>query len=251
MWNSKRTDEYSGMIAETITIKGFNNDDIRAYYSRPLGKEPYGSIVLIPHMPGWDEWQREAARRFTDHGYAVVCPNIYQRFGDALPPEVSQKVRESGGVPDDSVLGDVKASMEFLRSQPLSNGKVGVIGMCSGGRHTFLAACCLDGVDAAVNCWGSAVSTGPAPAGSHCAFDFIDQLNCPVMGIFGNEDHWPSAEEVDEMERMLKEKGKDYVFHRYEDAGHGIWYYDKPMYRREQFLDSFAKVMEFFDKHLK
>ncbi|MBQ4288858.1 MAG: dienelactone hydrolase family protein, partial [Clostridia bacterium] len=76
-------------------------------------------------------------------------------------------------------------------------------------------------------------------------------LDCPLLGIFGNEDRSPTAEEVNKTEEKLKELGKDYEFHRYDGAGHGIWYYDKPMYRQEQAMDSFNKVIDFFDKHLK
>ena len=54
-------------------------------------------------------------------------------------------------------LGDVAGSMEFLRAQPYANGKVGVIGFCSGGRHAYLAACTLPRIDAAVDCWGGNV----------------------------------------------------------------------------------------------
>ena len=47
------------------------------------------------------------------------------------------------------------------------------------------------------------------------------------------------------------DEGKDYEFHRYDGAGHGIWYYHRPMYRQEQAMDSFNKVLAFFEKHLK
>jgi hypothetical protein len=67
-------------------------------------------------------------------------------------------VRAAGGVADEQVLGDVAGSMDFLRAQPYANGKVGVIGFCSGGRHTYLAACSLPAIDAAVDCWGGKVS---------------------------------------------------------------------------------------------
>ena len=140
MWNSFDTGDYSGMIAETVQIPASDGKTLRAYYSRPLNIDNIPSIVLIPHMPGWDEWCRECSRRFTEHGYVVICPDIYQDFGTGTPPEVSQRMREAGIVPDASVMEDVKDSISFLKEQEKSNGKVGVIGMCSGGRHTFLAA---------------------------------------------------------------------------------------------------------------
>ena len=150
MWNDFQTDEYSGRIAETVTVPGHDGKSIHAYWSRPLGKENYPGIVLIPHMPGWDEWMREAARRFTEHGFAVLCPDIYEDYGYGTPVEVSTRMREAGIVPDDSVMGDCKGCLDFLKSQTQSNGKVGVIGMCSGGRHAFLAACTVEGFDAVV-----------------------------------------------------------------------------------------------------
>jgi Dienelactone hydrolase family len=55
------------------------------------------------------------------------------------------------------VVGDVAGAIAFLRAQPNSTGKVGVIGFCSGGRHAYLCACQLAGVDAAIDCWGGNV----------------------------------------------------------------------------------------------
>ncbi len=254
MWNSFNTADYSGMIAETIRIPGYNGDYIRAYWSRPIGDGPFPGIVLIPHMPGWDEWCRETSRRFTEHGYSVLCPNIYERVGHGTPVEVSARSREAGGVPDESVMGDTDCCLGFLRNQANANGKVGVIGMCSGGRHTFLAACTLDGIDAAVDCWGGGVIPSPdrkMPGHTVAPIEKAEGLNCPLLGIFGNDDRMPTPEEVNKLEQVLKDLGKDYEFHRYDGAGHGFWYYDKPMYRQEQAMDSFNKVIAFFDKHLK
>ena len=254
MWNSFHTGDYSGMIAETVSLKGNNGDPIRAYYSRPLGKDSYPGLVLIPHMPGWDEYCREAARRFTEHGYAVMCPDIYCRFGTGTPSEVAAIARENGGAKDPEVMGDTQACIDFLREQPESNDKVGVIGMCSGGRHTFLAACTLSGIDAAVDCWGGRViqkEEDLSPANPVAPIDFAKDLSCPLLGIFGNDDKHPSPEEVNKTEEVLKFYDKDYEFVRYDGAGHGFWYYHSPLYRQEQAMDSFNRVIAFFDKKLK
>ncbi|MBQ2817460.1 MAG: dienelactone hydrolase family protein [Clostridia bacterium] len=254
MWNSFDTGKYSGMIAETIRIKGHNGDYITAYHSRPIGDGPFPSIVLIPHMPGWDEYCFETARRFTQHGYSVICPNIYERFGHGTPTEVAKRMMEAGGVYDESVMGDCDASLSFLRNQASSNGKTGVIGMCSGGRHTFLAACTLDNIDAAVDCWGGGVvgdGKGGTPQRPVEPIKYTEKLSCPLLGIFGNDDRSPTKEQVDILEEELKKYNKDYTFYRYDGAGHGFWYYDKPMYRQEQAMDSWNKCIEFFDKHLK
>ncbi len=248
MWNDLDTGLYEGMIAETVNFAGKDGENVRAYWSRPLGAGPHPGLVLIPHMPGWDEFCREASRRFTQHGYSVLCPDIYRKSGTGKPAEVAANVRDNGGVPDSEVMADTASCLSFLKSQDDSNGKCGVIGMCSGGRHTFLAACTVEGFDAAVDCWGGAFGS---PMNANAPIDHVDGLNIPLLGIFGNEDFWPSKDEVDRMEAVLKEKGKDYTFYRYDGAGHGIWYYDKPMYRQEQAMDSWNKAIAFLDDHLK
>lgn len=254
MWNDINTGKYEGMIAETVTYPGHGGKYIRSYVSRPLGDGEYPSLVLIPHMPGWDEFCREFARRCTQHGYIVACPDIYSDFGTGKPQDVSAMAREAGGVADADVMADCEGSLNYLKNLPTSNGKVGVIGMCSGGRHAFLAACTVNGFDAAVDCWGGGVVQAPeelTPQRPVAPIDYTPNLSCPLIGIFGNEDFMPTPDKVDILEAALKEHGKDYEFHRYDGAGHGIWYYHTPMYRQQQSMESQELVFNFLEKHLR
>lgn len=253
MWNQLQTGEYEGMLAETVAIPGYNGDRIHAYFSRPLGKGPFPGLVLIPHMPGWDEFCRETSRRFSQHGYLVLCPDIYSRFGQGTPEEIAAKARAGGGAPDAGVMGDCEGALEYLNSQPYSNGKTGVIGMCSGGRHAFMAACVTNGFSAAVDCWGGGVvmpEKALTPAQPKAPIDLTEQLSCPLLGLFGNDDKMPTPAEVDLHEEALKKYGKDYEFHRYDGAGHGFWYYPTEMYRPRQAMDAWEKTFRFLGKHL-
>src|SRR5437016_9666859 len=126
------TDMYEGMLAETIMLPGHNGEIINAYYARPLGPGPFPGVVLIHHMPGWDELYREFTRKFAYHGYLAISPNIYFRFGHGSPDDMSAKVRGSGGVPDVSVVGDIDSSARYLKSLPLRIGKVGFSGPVTG-----------------------------------------------------------------------------------------------------------------------
>jgi len=253
MWNNLQTGEYEGMLAETVVIPGYNGDMVHAYYSRPINAGPNPSVVLIPHMPGWDEMCRETARRFTQHGYSVLCPDIYCRVGHGTPDQIAAKAREAGGVSDDSVMGDTGGSLAFLTAQPCSNGRAGVIGMCSGGRHAFLAACRIQGFHAAVDCWGGRVVAAKdelTPERPVAPIDLTSRLSCPLLGIFGNDDRSPTPEQVDLHEAELKKFGKEYEFHRYDGAGHAFWSYGGEAYRPKQAMDSWNKAFAFFDKHL-
>ena len=245
--------KYEGMIAETVLIKGHEGDMIDAYLARPLGGGPFGSVVLIHHMPGWDEASKEMARKLAYNGFTCISPNLHFREGKATPQENSASIREAGGMPDDRTMGDVAGAMTYLRTLPYVNGKVGLIGFCSGGRQTYLGACTLSGVDAAVDCWGGGVTQGNdqlTPAQPRWPVEFTDGLNCPLLGLFGDEDARPSPADVAETEEALKRHGKDYEFHMYPNAGHGFFAVDRPSYRVEAAVDGWEKALGFFGKHL-
>ena len=89
------------------------------------------------------------------------------------------------------------------------------------------------------------------PAQPVAPIDYTADLNCPLLGIFGNDDQYPTPEQVDLHEEELKKHGKDYTFYRYDDAGHGFWYYHTNMYRPQQAMDAWQKTFNFFDEHLR
>ncbi len=248
-----RTDMYEGMLAETVALHGAQGDMINAYFARPLGPGPFPGMVLIHHLPGWDEWYREAARKFAHHGYATLSPNLYCREGHGTPEDVAAKVRGVGGVPDEQVLGDVAGALAYLRGLPTCSGKVGVFGTCSGGRHAFLAACRVAGFAAAIDCWGGRVVMGQeelTPKQPVAPLDYTADLTCPLLGLFGEEDQSPTPDQVARLEQELKRHNKIYEFHMYPGAGHGFFYHDRPNYRQAQAVDGWKRVFAFLGEHL-
>jgi carboxymethylenebutenolidase len=167
---------------------------------------------------------------------------------------VAAKVRAHGGVHDDSVVADCEAALSWLKAQPNSNGKVGIIGSCSGGRHALLAASRIKGFAAVVDLWGGGVVMSQdqlSPARPVAPIGYTKDLDAPLLGLFGNDDQSPSPEQVDLHEAELKKFGKTYEFHRYDGASHGFFYYHAPLYRPQQAMDGWNKVFTFFETHLK
>ncbi len=253
-WNSFRTDSHQSTTDEITTYTAGGGDLIHAYVARPTGDGPYPGIVVIHHMPGWDEFYFEFTRRLAFHGYTAICPDLYCRIGHGTPDDVTAAMRAQGGVADASVIGDCVAAQKWLRSLPTSNGKVGIIGSCSGGRHAVLTASSSSGWDAVVDLWGGGVVMAQDQLNEKrpvAPISLTANLNAPLLGIFGNDDQSPTAAQVNQHEAELKRLGKNYEFHRYDGAGHGFFYYHAPAYRQQQAMDGWEKVFAFFERTLK
>ena len=227
------------MRAETITIAGHGADEIEAYFAGPIDTSGQGSVLVLHHMPGYDRATKEIVRTFAAYGYAALMPNLHHRYAPgAKAADAAAAARDAGGVPDEQCLGDAQGAIDFLRARPESNGKVGVIGYCSGGRQTFIVACTLD-VDAAVDCYGGGADPALAP-----------NLRCPLLGLFGKNDARPSPDDVEAMAKALAEHGKELDFHSYDDAGHGFFSVDRPSYALEAAKDGWKQIWAFYGRHL-
>src|SRR5437773_1223998 len=194
---------YEALIAETVLMRGLHGGQIDAYLARPLGAGPYPGVAIIHHMPGWDGPTKEIARRFAHHGYAAISPNLHFREGKATPEENSASIRAAGGMPDDRTMGDVQGAIDHLRTLPYLNGKVGVIGYCSGGRQSYLAACTLRGLNAGIDCYGGGVVAKPeelTPRQPVAPIDYTKDLRIPLLGLFGVEDTRPSPADTQVLE---------------------------------------------------
>jgi carboxymethylenebutenolidase len=244
---------YDATLAETVTIRGDGGDEIEAYLARPMSRGPFGGVVVIHHMPGYDAPTKEIARRFAEHGYNALMPNLYYRDAPgASPDDAAATARAKGGVPDARLIGDVAGAAAHLRGLSSANGKVGVIGYCSGGRQSFLAACSLQ-LDAAVDCYGACI-VNPPPEGMPIKLAPIvgmsENLSCPLLGLFGADDKLPAPEETAELSRVLDELGKPHEFHTYSGAGHAFFAVDRPAYRPEAANDGWQKIWDFYGQYL-
>lgn len=240
--------------AETITINGHGGDEIEAYWAGPVTPGSRGGVVWIHHMPGYDRETKEFVRRLAVSGYHVVCPNLYSREAPgADPDDAAAAARAAGGVPDERLVGDVAGAVAHLGGLPGANGKFGVIGHCSGGRHAFLAACSLP-FDAAVDCYGAFVVEDPPegiPKVMKPILDLAPSLSAPMLGLFGVEDRFPSPAAVAALDAELTRLGKPHEFHSYEGAGHSFFSVDRPAYRVEAAVDGWRRIDDFFATHLK
>ena len=242
-----------GLEAGTITLTGADGDEIEAYAAHPVGAPPSGGVVVIHHMPGYDAETKEITRRFASWGWSAVCPNLHHRDAPgADPDDAAAASRANGGVPDERLLGDLAGAVTYLKQHPAGNGGVAAMGFCSGGRQALLAGCGLE-LDATVDCYGAFVLTPPAEElGLKVApvEPRLADLSCPVLGLFGNEDKNPPPDEVERLDQILTDLGKEHEFHSFDDAGHAFFAVNRPAYRPGVANEGWRLVRDFLGRHL-
>jgi carboxymethylenebutenolidase len=232
------------------------SDAIKGYLARPTATGNHSGIVVIHEAFGLVEHIRDIARRFANIGFNAVAPDLYSRVGAPNPDNMDTVRPKMFGLHDRLVVRDLEACAALLRGLPNATQKVGVIGFCSGGRQTLLAACSSDQFDAAIDCWGGFITRAnpenmitaerPTPV-----MDLVGRLACPLFAAFGEEDQNPTPSEADELKRRLDRAGKTSTVKVYSKAGHAFLADYRPSYREEPATELWRDIAVFFNTHLR
>jgi carboxymethylenebutenolidase len=171
---------------------------------------PRGGVIVIHHMPGYDAATQEITGGSRRSAITRSVPTSTHARRRAPTSTTRRPPPARRGVPDERFVGDVDGAARWLRSLPTSNGRVGTIGFCSGGRQSVLAAIEVD-VQAAIDCYGAFV-VGTPPEGFPLQVGPLDhrigELRAPLLGLFGNDDSYPSPAQVDELEKLLQDTAR-------------------------------------------
>jgi carboxymethylenebutenolidase len=77
-----------------------------------------------------------------------------------------------------------------------------------------------------------------------------ENLSCPLLGLFGADDQFPSPAEVTELEQLLTNHHKTFAFHTYDGAGHAFFATNRTSYRPEAANEGWERIWEFFGRYL-
>lgn len=217
------------------------------------GEGPHPGIVLAQHIPVGhtgvenDTFTLKTAERFAENGYTVVVPFIFHWW----PKEDEMQVKRDQSR-DDWMAADMQAGYDVLTEMSsVDSQRVGIVGHCWGGRVAWIGACHNPNYKAAAIFYGGRIKVVMGD-GDTPPIDLAGNINCPVIGFFGNDDQNPSPQDVDEIDAALSAAGVPHTFHRYDGAGHAFQAFTmEERYRPEASEDAWEKVLVFLKEHLK
>ena len=227
---------------ETMKVGG---KDVRVYTAIPRGSGPLPAVVVAHHGPGLDQQMEDVVHRLFREGYAVALPDLFHR----IEPGTEMMARIAT-LKDGEIVEDMSAALAHLKSKPVEIGHAGVTGFCMGGRVTYLMACANPEFRAAAVFYGGGImkpwGEGPTP------FERSRDIQCPMIGLFGEQDTNPSPEDVRRIDEELTRLGKWHEFHMYKDTHHAFQNFLNPdRYRERAARASWGELLAFFDEYLK
>jgi carboxymethylenebutenolidase len=214
-----------------------NGEKASGYLAVPQGKGP-GIIViqewwgLVPHI-------KQVCDRFAAAGYVALAPDLYHGKTTSSPDEAGKLMM---ALSIDRAERDLRGAINFLIDHQATEGdRVGTIGFCMGGALSLYAATKNRQIGACVVFYGIHPNVKPDLA----------NLQAPVLGIFAERDSFVPPEAALELERQLKELGKDVEIHIYPDTDHAFFNDQRPeVYNKAAAEDAWARVLKFFSENL-
>ncbi|HXQ24596.1 MAG TPA: dienelactone hydrolase family protein [Candidatus Acidoferrales bacterium] len=226
-----------------------------AFVARPTADGKHAAVVVVQEAFGLNAHIKEVAARFAREGYVALAPDLYYREQGAVVgyDNLPEAIRLMMTLWDDKIVADMNGAINFLKAQPFVRAdRIGVTGFCMGGRVTFLTACKNADVKAAVPFYGGGIgAVAPSERTPKAPLDYADQLRCPMLLFFGENDPFIPLDEVNKIKARLAELKKQAEVVVYPGAPHGFFCNERDSYRADAAKDAWARLLKFFEQHLK
>jgi carboxymethylenebutenolidase len=250
---------------------------LRGYVARPSGAGRAPAVIVIHEIWGMVPHIEDVARRFAREGYAALAPDLYSRGGlpvtaeqigaamqwmQTIPPEArtnpSAVQTRLSELPEaeraviartmqwlqtrdlSQNVADLQAAWQWFAAQPYVRAdRIASLGFCMGG-----------GLSAKLAASGAPLAACAIFYGENPSSDQVPNIRCPVLGLYGGEDH-RITDEVPALAETMQRAGKAFEYHVYPGALHAFFNDTRATYHPEAARDAWARVLAFFDANLR
>jgi carboxymethylenebutenolidase len=229
------------IISETVTVDSpLGNGTIKGNLVRPSSpKAEKLPVVLVVHENrGLNPYIEDVARRLAVQGFIAFAPDGLTSVGGY--PGDEDKGRELfQKVDQEKMTIDFENSARWLKSRKDSNGKLGVVGFCFGGKiaNTLAVRMGAD-LEAAVPFYGA-----------QPASDDVSKIRAALLIHDASLDTniikgWPAYEAA------LKANKINYTHYTYEGVQHGFHNDTTPRYDEAAAKLAWSRTVDFFNRYL-
>ena len=242
------------ITTRTVDVAG-DGGPMPIYVAEPASGGGYPVVIVFMEAFGVNPHIEDVTNRFAQEGYVAVSPDMYYRNGPGIVvgyEEIPKIMPLMQGMNDVQTNADFRVVIDFIKTLDKADAsKIATTGYCMGGTLSWLCACLNRDVKAAAVYYSGGLITREThsrrPFSPH---GYSELLTAPVLGCFGELDKNPPPEDVNEVDALLTELGKEHDFHIYPGANHGFYCDDRPSYHKEAADDAWERTLAWFSKHL-
>jgi carboxymethylenebutenolidase len=225
--------------SEFITYPGASGD-MRALLSHPKGEMKLPAAIVIHENRALQPHIQDVNKRMAREGFLSIAPDALSPLGGTPEDDVDAARSKMRELDSEKTTKDFVAAVKYLKTHPLSTGKVGCTGFCWGGGMTNQVAVNDPDLNAAAPYYGRQ----PDP-------EDVPKIKAAVMAHYAGEDARINAG-IEAFEKALKESGIDYQIFIYEGAQHGFNNDSNPgRYHEEAAKLAWKRTIGFFKEKLK
>jgi carboxymethylenebutenolidase len=240
------------MTSERVSIT-VNDGTMDAVLRRPDANGPCPAVIVVHEIYGVTPYVEEVARNLADQGYVALAPELFWNIGPV--PDFSDRasfMRFRQQLDDRKILASLDATVTYLQNQPFVRGdRIGIVGFCMGGYYAFLEAARNDAIRAVVDFYGAPLKGETSETRPVTPMQTAPNLHIPFLGLFGAEDPSTPADQIEELETILRSTGRPVDVVVYPGAKHAFHNHTGARYREEAARDAWQRTMTFFGEHLR
>ena len=217
---------------------GGNSGKMRGYLVQPAGEGPYPTVLVIHENRGLNPHIEDVARRAAVEGFLALAPDGLEPAG-GYPGNDDDGKKMQRSLDRAKMRIDFLNSARFLKSHPLSNGKIGATGFCWGGGTVNYLAVTM----------GSDFNAGAPFYGSAPKSEDVSRIKAPMQIHYAENDPRINKMRAD-YEAALKANGVNFEMHTYPGTRHAFHNDSTPRYNEAAAKQAWERTMAFFKKHL-
>ena len=227
------------LLTEFIKYPG-ETGEVRGFLARPKAGKKFPAVIVIHENRGLQPHIQDVTRRMAKEGFLVIAPDALSSLGGTPDNDPDKAATMISDLNKEQTIKNFVAAVKYLKTNPLSTGKVGCTGFCWGGAMTNQVAVNAPDLDAAVPYYGG------QPTAEQVAL-----IKAPVMAHYGGDDARINAG-IPAFEEALKKYKKEYQIFIYEGAGHAFNNDSNPeRYNEKAAKLAWSRTIGFFKEKLK
>jgi carboxymethylenebutenolidase len=227
------------LITDTLKYPG-ETGEIRAYFARPKGDAKLPGVVVIHENRGLNAHIEDVTRRIALEGFLAMAPDALSPLGGTPLDNQEKAIAMIGQLDKEKTIKNYVAAVKFLKTYPLSSGKVGAVGFCWGGGMANQLAVHSPDVVAVVPYYG------PVPA-----VEDVPKIKASLLLQYAGDDERVNSG-IPAYEEALKKAKIDYKLYMYQGAQHAFNNdTTPPRYNKDAAQLAWQRTMEFLKQKLK